>query len=215
MATKTKQQPYKFDVELIHKLLVRVKEELRNPQHEFENPDDVYGEVMDKLIKNQRKYKKLIGIQISKKKVEFIVHENNICVDYIKQDVVEDHIISKCKETERFNNGIKNMKKSNEDIMFLSVHLNEYRFATWDEFAGQIQEWAEKLDDVKLLDENIRVWKWGKQKYYRITFTSSNFTSHSRTEFAFGHMIQGLTYVVKKEDFKKHKDFLFSILSKH
>ena len=142
-----------------------------------------------------------------------IHHDTQICVDYIQEITpVEERnmrLVTKDAEIERFHKAIIHMKKEKEEIMFYSVHLNEYRNASWEEFFNtQVDEWA-GIGDVELLDDNRRTWKWGKQKYYRITFTSSNFTAMSRTEFAFGHMTDGLTYVVKKEDFKKHKKELY------
>ena len=180
----------------------------------FDDPKQKSREVVKKLHEVQQKYNgKKICLSFKTKRVEFLDHDTNICVDYIKEEtkreMMENKIIMKDIETERFNKAVKYAKKEKEEIFFLSIAVYEYRMANWNEFFTQVDEWVEKLDDVKLLKENIRSWKWGKQKYYRLTFTSVNFTCVSRTEFAFGHLINGLTYVVKKEDFKKHKKELY------
>mgnify|MGYP001626576259 CR=1 FL=1 len=198
-------------------LLTKIQKALTDA--EFSNPHKKAMEVMKKLNENQQKYKGTkIALQFKTRRVEFLHHDTQICVDYIqektKEDEFDSRIMLKDKETKRFHDAVKHAKKAKEEIFFISVHLNEYRNANWEEFFAQVDEWVEQLDDLKLLDDNIRTWKWGKQKYYRLTFTSSNMTSPSRTEFAFGHLIHGLTYVVKKEDFKKHKEELYRKISK-
>jgi len=210
MASNNK--PTQQEVREIGELLTTIKKNLTDAK--FSNPHKKAMEVMKKLNEVQQKYKgKSIGLRIEERRVEFIHHDTQICVDYIQEITpVEERdmcFVRKAAEIERFHKSIIHMKKEKEEIMFYSVHLNEYRNASWEEFFNtQVDEWA-GIGDVELLDDNIRSWRWGKQKYYRITFTSSNFTAMSRTEFAFGHMIDGLTYVVKKEDFKKHKKELY------
>ena len=196
-------------------------EKLKKPltEHAFSNPRVKAIEVMRKWNELQQKYKgKRIALRFQTRRVEFLHHETQICVDYIQEITREDEfdrcIMTTKKETERFHKAAKNAKKQQEEIFFVSVGLNEYRHANWVEFFTQVDEWVEKLDDVELLEDNIRSWKWGTQKYYRLTFTSANMTKTSSTEFAFGRLVQGLTYVVKKEDFKKHKAKLYEKLSK-
>jgi hypothetical protein len=216
-AMTSKSTPTKQQVRAFGNLLTKIQKSLTDA--EFSNPHETAAEVMEKLNKNQQKYKGvLISLRFQTRRVEFLHHETQICVDYI-QEVTQEEEWDRCimtadKETERFHKAVKYAKREKEEIFFHSVHLNEYRNANWGEFFQQVDEWVEKLDDVELLDDNIRTWKWGKQKYYRLTFTSSNMTKSSSTEFAFGHLIQGLTYVVKKEDFKKHKDKLYEKLAK-
>ena len=182
---------------------------------EFSNPHKTAAEVLKKSYELQQKYKGTpIALQFKTRRVEFLHATTKICVDYMEEKTMDNSIVLKDKEIKRFHEAVKYAKKEKEPIFFVSVHLNEYRNANWEEFFTQVDEWVEKLDDVELLDTNIRSWKWGKQKYYRLTFTSSNFTSLSRTEFAFGHFIYGLTYVVKKEDFKKHKEELYRKIAK-
>jgi len=209
-------KPTQQDVRDFGNLLTKIQKGLT--EAEFSNPHEKAMEVMKKLNEVQQKYKgKKIALQFKTRRVEFLHHDTQICVDYIQEQAIEDvmdnMIIVKDKEIERFHKAVKHAKKKKEEIFFISVNLNEYRYANWEEFFTQVDEWAEQLDDVELLEENIRSWRWGKQKYYRLTFTSANFTAQSRTEFAFGHIILGLTYVVKKEDFKKHKKELYSRLS--
>ena len=211
-STPTKQEVCEFG-----ELMTNIKKSLT--ECGFSNPREKAMEVMRKLNENQQKYKGTqIALQFKTRRVEFLHHKTQICVDYIQEITREEEldrcILTTAQETERFHKAVKHAKKQQEEIFFVSVHLNEYRNANWEEFFQQVDEWVEQLDDVELLEDNIRSWKWGKQKYYRLTFTSANMTSSSRTEFAFGHLIQGLTYVVKKEDFKKHKDKLYEKLSK-
>ena len=188
-------------------------------EHAFSNPREKAMEVMKKLKHLQQKYKgKRIALRFQTRRVEFLHHETQICVDYMEEVTQEEEfdrrIMTTEKETERFHKAVKYAKKEKEEIFFVSVHLNEYRHANWEEFLQQVDQWVERLDDVELLEDNIRSWKWGEQKYYRLTFTSANMTKTSSTEFAFGRLVQGLTYVVKKEHFKKHKTTLYEKLSK-
>ena len=188
-------------------------------EHAFSNPRVKAIEVMEKLKHLQQKYKgKRIALRFQTRRVEFLHHETQICVDYMEEVTQEEEfdrrIMTTEKETERFHKAVKYAKKEKEEIFFVSVVLNEYRHANWEEFLQQVDQWVERLDDVELLEDNIRSWKWGEQKYYRLTFTSANMTKTSSTEFAFGRLVQGLTYVVKKEHFKKHKTTLYEKLSK-
>tara|TARA_R110000822_G_scaffold52123_4_gene135094 strand:+ start:2285 stop:2923 length:639 start_codon:yes stop_codon:yes gene_type:complete len=188
-------------------------------EHAFSNPREKAMEVMEKLKHLQQKYKgKRIALRFQTRRVEFLHHETQICVDYMEEVTQEEEfdrrIMTTEKETERFHKAVKYAKKEKEEIFFVSVVLNEYRHANWEEFLQQVDQWVERLDDVELLEDNIRSWKWGEQKYYRLTFTSANMTKTSSTEFAFGRLVQGLTYVVKKEHFKKHKTTLYEKLSK-
>ena len=213
----TKSTPTNQEVREFGELLTKIQKSLT--EAEFSNPHKKALEVAKKLNEVQQKYKgKKIALQFKTRRVEFLHHETQICLDYIQEktqtDEFESRIVMKDKETERFHKAVKYAKKEKEEIFFISVHLNEYRNANWEEFFTQVDEWVEELDDLELLDDNIRTWKWGKQKYYRLTFTSANMTAVSRTEFAFGHYIHGLTYVVKKEDFKKHKEELYRKISK-
>ena len=213
----SKSTPSKQEVREFGELMTNIKKSLT--EHAFSNPREKAMEVMRKLNELQQKYKgQYISLRFQTRRVEFLHQETQICVDYM-EEVTQEEELDRCimtteKETERFHKAVKNAKKQQEEIFFLSVHLNEYRHANWGEFFQQVDEWVEQLDDVELLEDNIRSWKWGKQKYYRLTFTSANMTKSSSTEFAFGHLVQGLTYVVKKEDFKKHKDKLYEKISK-
>ena len=209
--------PSKQEVREFGKYLTKIQKTLT--EMSFSNPHEKAMEVMKKLNEVQQKYKgKRIALQFKERRVEFLHHDTQICVDYMEEVTQEEEldrcIMTTAQETERFHKAVKYAKKEKEEIFFISVHLNEYRNANWEEFFTQVDEWVEQLDDVELLEDNIRSWKWGKQKYYRLTFTSANMTAASRTEFAFGHIIRGLTYVVKKEDFKKHKKELYEKLSK-
>ena len=213
----SKSTPTNQEVREFGELITKIQKSLT--EAEFSNPHKKAMEVAKKLNEVQQKYKgKKIALQFKTRRVEFLHHETQITLDYIQEktqtDEFESRIVMKDKETERFHKAVKYAKKEKEEIFFISVHLNEYRYANWENLFTQVDEWVEQLDDLELLDDNIRTWKWGKQKYYRLTFTSANMTAVSRTEFAFGHLVYGLTYVVKKEDFKKHKEELYRKISK-
>ena len=68
--------------------------------------------------------------------------------------------------------------------------LRDYRCGTWKEIIDDIKNY-----DVKLLDCNVRNWKWGNKKYIRFTVVakSTTYCGTSGMEFAFGHMIDGFS----------------------
>ena len=122
-------------------------------------------------------------------------------------------------EEERFKTAVKIMKKENKEIMYDKMNhdnSSQYAFITWEHYLQGI----DYLNDVEelqfqLLKHNIRTWRWGEQKYYRITFTYPDCEDHasSSIEEAFGHPeTKGLTLLVKKEDFKQHKEKLYEML---
>ena len=81
--------------------------------------------------------------------------------------------------------------------------------ATWKEFIDDVKSY-----DVKLLDCNVRNWKWGNKKYIRFTVVakSTKYCGTSGMEFAFGHMIDGFSYLVESELWKDNKYELFDVI---
>lgn len=178
-----------------------------NPVYEYENPGELSVEILIKQNILRERYGSFMLLAFEKHKVLFFHPENLEFVDSIIQEKMIKDI-----EIERFNVAVKSMKKYNNEIMCFSVIENQYEKTTWGDFLLQLEYWKNCPNQVELLKENIRTWRWGEQKYYRLTFTHPDF-SLSRTEFAFGHNTKGLTYLVKKEDFKKYKKMLYAILN--
>lgn len=114
-------------------------------------------------------------------------------------------IIDKSKEQDKFYRAVKEMKILKEDILMCHNELGVYMRCSWEEAYPEFVRYKEK--GFKLEKSNIRTWKWGKQKFFRLTFTHEKIHCRlSRIEFIFGYTIDGLTFLVKKEDWLKHKE---------
>jgi hypothetical protein len=77
----------------------------------------------------------------------------------------------------------------------------------------QVSQWVSTQPDIRLTRDNIQEWNFNNQDYIRLTFTCKNMTRISPTEFALGRIVEGLTYVVKKQDWESHREQMFAILN--
>ena len=114
------------------------------------------------------------------------------------------------EEEEKLEDAMRWAEKDKEEVVFYSILAHRYSCYSWAELFEQVDLWHENEIDVELTQDNIQPWRG---KYYRITFTSPQMTRQSRTEFVFGRIVDGLTYVVKQEDFEKHQAELYQKLN--
>ena len=121
----------------------------------------------------------------------------------------EQHTTSTVEvETQGFNAAIKTFRKEpNCAGLRCDVDYNSYCLVTNEMFDPWMKN-MEKDPLICLRKENIRTWTWGKQKYYRLTFTAPTYHHHSNIEKAFGHDIVGETIIMTKEKYKSCKKML-------
>lgn len=191
----------------------------------FENPRSVMKEVITKLDKAEERYgKKQIALRMFHhdtlgKRVELLHRKSEICVDYIQElthnQELDRMVLQRTKEMEMLQNiaSYTNQDDINEDIFFFFHPLHEYRNINWQEMMEQVSQWVSTQPDIRLTRDNIQEWNFNNQDYIRLTFTCKNMTRISPTEFALGRIVEGLTYVVKKQDWESHREQMFAILN--
>ena len=197
-------------------VLTQIKTQIDDTDFAFTDKTNLMREVLDKVIDLQKKhggttvylefeYKKIMFADPTTKQVYFIINQN------LTPD--EKRVYIKSVEIEKFQNAVKDFKKygvkKGEQVLIYHNELRDYRCATWKEFIDDVKSY-----DVKLLDCNVRNWKWGNKKYIRFTVVakSTTYCGTSGMEFAFGHMIDGFSYLVESELWKDNKYELFDVI---
>jgi hypothetical protein len=91
-------------------------------------------------------------------------------------------------------------KKTDEDIFYLHNEANQYACMSVNEFMEQLAEFeTDSGEKIELYDCNIRTCKISGRKYKRVILTSEHLVTLSKTEFTFGHMISGWSYVFRPD----------------
>ncbi len=111
-------------------------------------------------------------------------------------------------ETERFHAefGHYHKKHTPLDIIFYNhTNTNSYNVMTFEEFMFQLD-----MSKFTLMDCHVRTFKHKSTKYKRITFQAfdkkhSDSDLPSLVEHIFGNMLNGFTYIMSQDDWKKHK----------
>ena len=121
-------------------------------------------------------------------------------------------VIDTEKEEPKLHNAMQEWAE--EDVIFYLHYGNQYSAYDYKEFLDQVRMWKDdnQITDLELTEDNIQAWTYNNQDYYRLTFTSERMPRVSRTELVFNRLVMGLTYIVKKADYEKHQDELFSKL---
>lgn len=98
-------------------------------------------------------------------------------------------------------------KNRDEDTFYLHGSVDQYMFMKVDEFIQQLTEFEKNTGEkITLYDCNIRTCKFSGRKYKRVTLTSEKHLDDlSKTEFCFGHMIAGWSYIFRPEKWSEIK----------
>ena len=115
----------------------------------------------------------------------------------------DDKIMIKTEEIRKLLDTMVYFHRSQEEVLCFHNEVNRYGFLSVDEIIVDL-----KRMDVELLESNIKIFKNGGKKFYRLTYTpqqSGKNCGLSRVEFAFGHLIDGFTYIVGKETYRDNK----------
>ena len=117
-------------------------------------------------------------------------------------------VIIKKDEMERLVNMEKFFNKSpTEDALYLHSDANQYMCMTVTEFMEQLAEFeTDRGEKIELYDCNIRTCKISGRKYKRVILTSEkHLGAMSKTEFTFGHMIPGWSYIFRPDKWSEIK----------
>jgi len=194
----------------------QIKEQIDDADFAFENKSLLCNDVIRNLMELQKKHKTPIHLEFQYKKICFSNPTTNQTYHIINQENTEiDGLYIKSREVEKFQQAIKDFKKNGvkngEEVLVYHNLMREYRFGTWKEIMDDV-----KINNLKLVDCNVRTWKWGSKKYIRFTLVSNNEKGCglSGMEFAFGHHIDGFSYCVESELWKEKKQELYAIVER-
>lgn len=187
-------------------------------QQGFSNPAKTAKQVMNKLKELVKKNKTSVVLEIKPRAVWFVDYNTRSVLDIIEETTPKEEmqrcVCHRDEEEKELEDAMRWAQKEKEEIVFYSILGHCYSCYSWAELFQQVDDWHKnKIDDVELTQDNIQPWMRRGKKYYRITFTSTRMTRQSRTEFVFGRIVDGLTYVVKQEDFEKHQAELYQKLN--
>ena len=197
--------------------LKHIKEQIDDADFAFENKSLLCNDVIRNVMELQKKHKTPIHLEFEYKKICFSNPTTNQTYNIINQDKKEtDGMYIQSREVEKFQQAIKDFKKTGlkngEEVLVYHNELRDYRFGTWNEIMNDI-----KNHNLKLVDCNVRTWKWGSKKYIRFTLVSNienKSCGLSGMEFAFGHHIDGFSYCVESELWKDKKQELYAIVER-
>jgi hypothetical protein len=117
----------------------------------------------------------------------------------------DDKLMLKSDEISKLLDSMVHFQKSKEEVLCFHNEVNRYGFLSVGEIIIDL-----KRMDVELLESNIKIFKNGGKKFYRLTYTpqqSGKSCGLSRVEFAFGHLIDGFTYIAEKGTYRDNKLF--------
>ena len=173
-------------------------------------PDYMIDECIDIIMKNQKK-----GEQIRLELEDFItIMDNNSRQVY---GVVKPNQSSKMVYStkavnfqlfDKLSDFQKTYKKTYEHFIYHHNHLQIYMVGRIEEHINELTYNGALYGKFILRDCNIRTTKCNGEKFYRVTYVApeGHDLGLSITELAFGHHIDGITYIFPEIIFKKHKD---------
>tara|TARA_R110002167_G_scaffold99886_2_gene261242 strand:+ start:1978 stop:2553 length:576 start_codon:yes stop_codon:yes gene_type:complete len=125
------------------------------------------------------------------------------CVKTERKEL-EDSIVIRKQQMDLLIGTMPQFVKDKEEVLYHHATVNRYMMETITEITDDMK----RSGGMELLEENIKMFKFEGNKYYRLTYTSKTEKTcpMSRTEFAFGHLIDGFTYIVEKDLYRANKD---------
>ncbi len=184
--------------------------EAYGPECSFSNPKKRADEAIAKFFEISRANPGLVlSIQAGPKSIVFQNIDDEIIDDVWEQDE-KPHKTKTVEEEEKHFKGAIKKFRNDEGILRYDTDMKAYALVAYDEFLPRLQKSIEH-PLISLRKEDIRTWRWGEQKYYRLTFTNPYFEHHSAIEKAFGRIIIGETFLVKKEQYKAWKKMLHMV----
>jgi len=182
-------------------------------QKNFNYPVGVMHEVVDILLKNE-KAGRVARLELDSNTVVVMDEETRDIWGYVKNpnsNQTTQIFMPKNLNNELFNQLSafkKHYKKENDDCLYWHNDAQTYMVCRLEEHTKELRDVEGKHGKVVLKDCNIRTVKCDGEKFYRVTYIPSNKTRSMGTsiiEMAFGHAIDGITYIFPQHIFKKHK----------
>lgn len=183
-------------------------------QHKFDYPVSVMNEVVDILLKHE-KVGRVARLELDRHCVVVMDEETRDIFGYAKNpksNQTTEIFMPKKLNNELFNALSafkKNYKKDNEDCLFWHNDAEKFMVCIMEEHIKELRDIKKDHGTMVLKDCNIRTVKCDGEKFYRVTYIPNNKKTHSMgtsiIEMAFGHGVDGITYIFPQHIFKKHK----------
>jgi hypothetical protein len=113
-------------------------------------------------------------------------------------------------EQQRWKKEMKQFASSNEDVLFTHNATGEYRIANIEEFLQQADNFQETIPSLRLLEGNIKNFKYKNGKYILLTlnsededFLDTDGNKMNLMAFSLNILVFGYTYLFKEESYKK------------
>jgi len=176
-------------------------------------PVGIMHEVVDILLKHE-KHGHVARIEMGNKTITIMDEETREIWGYVKTQ--KSNQTTEIFMPKKINNELfiklsafkKNYKKVKDACLYWHNHAEHYMVSTVEEHLQNLRIVEGKAGKLVLKDCNIRTVKCDGEKFYRITYITNNETKAMGTsiiEMAFGHCIDGITYIFPQDIFKKHK----------
>ena len=158
-------------------------------------------EILDICLKEQNRCK---NIRLEFLPTQVICSIDDNCIGIVKSTEATNmaRVMIKKEEIERLLKHMPEFIKSDEEMLFNHTGANEYMMGSISEITREMNR------QMELKEENIKLFKYRSKKYYRLTYTPKDRSiscSLSRIEFAFGHLIDGYTYIIEKDLYRLNK----------
>ena len=136
-------------------------------------------------------------------------------------DELKNPIIDKKFEMDRlvamektFQQDIKKCPQYEDAMFYIHAQVNQFANCNIKEFIQEIKQFEEQSGEkLVLYDCNIKTCKINGRKYKRITLTNeTHIRGMSKTEFCFGHVIAGWTYIILPDKWTEMKDQVISLV---
>ena len=119
-------------------------------------------------------------------------------------------VIMKDHEQHRWKEAMKEFASTNDDALFTHNYTGEYRMGNLEEFSGQMDMFQAQIPSLRLLEGNIKHFKYKNGKYVLITlnsededFLDTDGNKLNLLAFSLNFMVSGYSYLFKKKSYKK------------
>ena len=189
-----------------------LKKQIRDSGNDY--PDYMIEECVDITLKNQKKGSQT-RIEMEETKMIIMNNETRQILGVVKHrhhDGVKFHMPKKINQDlfDKLKEFKDSYKKMNEHFIFWHNHMEMFMVGRVEEHIAELSQIGSLHGNLILNDCHIRTTKIDGEKFYRVTYVApeGRQLGLSVTELAFGHHIDGITYIFPENIFKKHKDLI-------
>ena len=176
-------------------------------------PGYMIQECVDIFLKNEKEGGQ-VRLEMEETKITIMDNKTRQIYGVVKQknEGLKMHMPKKINQElfEKLSEFKDTYKEMNEHFIFWHNHLETFMVGRVEEHIAELSRIGFLHGNLILKDCNIRTTKCDGEKFYRVTYIApeGKDLGLSVTELAFGHHIDGITYIFPETIFKKHKDLI-------